>query len=225
MSLFPISKCHDDPKQPNFNLSPLYCIIPFFAQLYTFPYHPTPSHSPKISIFQQIEPQLFLASLDISVVLTVFLDKNFCEPEMTYLLSWALSGLKVGPLCSRSDQKSFRSEISRSICLQSVPPAFSKNLQSLVRRRRRRRCVYCGGGATLTLPTLCQSHVLNCPPPTLLPKYFLKYLPTFWYFSFLLVLFGFWGLFWFLLVQFCGIFSKLLVVHPLSVKWHHLYCI
>ena len=98
-----------------------------------------------------------------------------------------MSGLKVGPLCSRSDQKSFRSEISRSICLQSVPPAFSKNLQSLVRRRRRRRCVYCGGGATLTLPTLCQSHVLNCPPPTLLPKYFLKYLPTFWYFSFSLV--------------------------------------
>ena len=101
-----------------------------------------------------------------------------------------MSGLKVGPLCSRSDQKSFRSEFSRSICLQSVPPAFSMNLQSLVRRRRRRRCVYCGGGATLTLPTLCQSHVLNCPPPTLLPKYFLKYLPTFWYFSFLLVLFG-----------------------------------
>ena len=47
-------------KQPNFHLSPLYCIIPFFGQLYTFPYHPTKSHSAKISILQQNEPQSFL---------------------------------------------------------------------------------------------------------------------------------------------------------------------
>ena len=46
-------------KQPNFHLSPLYCIIPFFGQLYTFPYHPTQSHSAKISILQQNEPQSF----------------------------------------------------------------------------------------------------------------------------------------------------------------------
>ena len=47
-------------KQRNFHLSPLYCIIPFFGQLYTFPYHPTQSHSAKISILQQYQPQPFL---------------------------------------------------------------------------------------------------------------------------------------------------------------------